>query len=55
MLTDAEIASSIKNTMNRLQTMSLPLSLLKGAPSVDPLLEALQVSLPHSKLLFCRM
>lgn len=43
LISDAEIASSIKNTMNMLKTMSLPLSLLKGAPSFDPLGDAMKV------------
>lgn len=43
LISDAEIASSIKNTMNMLKTMSLPLSLLKGAPSFDPLGDAVKV------------
>ena len=43
LISDAEIASSIKNTMNMLKTMSLPLSLLKGAPSYDPLGDAVRV------------
>lgn len=42
-MSDADIASSIKNTMNRLHTMSLPLSLLKGAPSADSLADAVKV------------
>ena len=42
-MTDAEIAAAIKTTMNRLQTMSLPLHLLRGAPSSDALAEAVKV------------
>ncbi|CAL8463928.1 g3463 [Coccomyxa elongata] len=42
LISDAEIASSIKNTMNMLKTMSLPLSLLKGAPSYDALADAVK-------------
>lgn len=43
-MTDAEIAAAIKTTMNRLQTMSLPLSLLRGAgSSADALAEAVKV------------
>jgi hypothetical protein len=41
-MTDAEIAAAIKTTMNRLQTMSLPLSLLRGAGSADALAEAVK-------------
>lgn len=45
-MTDAEIAAAIKTTMNRLQTMSLPLSLLRGAgSSSDALAEAVKVCL----------
>lgn len=49
LISDAEIASSIKNTMNMLKTMSLPLSLFKGAPSYDALADAVKVwsSLPN--------
>lgn len=43
MVSDAEIASSIKNTMNMLKTMSLPLSLLKGSASADALADAFKV------------
>lgn len=46
MVSDAEIASSIKNTMNMLKTMSLPLHLLKGAASVDALADAFKVRPP---------
>ncbi len=42
LLSDAEILSSIKSTMTRKQTMSLPLHLLKGNPSLDALENALR-------------
>ena len=42
LLSDAEILSSIKSTMTRKQTMSLPLHLLKGNPSLDALESALR-------------
>lgn len=42
LLSDAEILSSIKSTMTRKQTMSLPLHLLKGNPSMDALENALR-------------
>ncbi len=42
LLSDAEILSSIKSTLTRKQTMSLPLHLLKGNPSLDALENALR-------------
>lgn len=42
LISDAEILSSIKSTMTRKQTMSLPLHLLKGNPSLDALENALR-------------
>ena len=42
LLSDAEILSSIKSTMTRKQTMSLPLHLLKGNSSLDALENALR-------------
>ncbi len=42
LLSDAEILSSIRSTMTRKQTMSLPLHLLKGNPSLDALENALR-------------
>lgn len=42
LLSDAEILNSIKSTMTRKQTMSLPLHLLKGNPSMDALENALR-------------
>ena len=51
LLSDAEILSSIKSTMTRKQTMSLPLHLLKGNPSLDALENALRA---ESTLLFPR-
>ena len=42
LLSDAEILSSIKSTMTRKQTMSLPLHLLKGNSSMDALENALR-------------
>ena len=51
LLSDAEILSSIKTIMTRKQTMSLPLHLLKGNPSLDALENALHA---ESSLLFPR-
>ena len=42
LLSDAEILNSIKSTMTRKQTMSLPLHLLKGNSSLDALENALR-------------
>ena len=42
LLSDTEILSSIRSTMMRKQTMSLPLHLLKGNPSLDALENALR-------------
>ena len=42
LLSDADILNSIKSIMTRKQTMSLPLHLLKGNPSMDALENALR-------------
>ena len=42
LMSDAEILSSIKSTLTRKQTMSLPLHLLKGHSSLDALENALR-------------
>ena len=52
-VSDAEITSSIKNTMNMLKTMSLPLSLLKGAASIDAFADAFKVRPPLHAFCTC--
>lgn len=52
-VSDAEITSSIKNTMNMLKTMSLPLSLLKGAASIDAFADAFKVKPPLHAFCTC--